>query len=51
MRHMTHGMIKYRGSTRGAVISESAVASSNMRLVEVDTGSAETRSGSSLRAA
>lgn len=24
--HMTHGMIKYRGSTSGAVMTESAVA-------------------------
>lgn len=34
-RHITHGMMKYRGSTRGAVISERAVVSTNMRRKEV----------------
>lgn len=34
-RHITHGIIKYRGSTRGAVISESAVERMKMRKKEV----------------
>ena len=31
---MTHGMMKYRGSTRGAVMSDSAVVRRNMRRNE-----------------
>lgn len=34
-RHITQGMMKYRGSTRGAVIRESAVERMNMSTKEV----------------
>jgi hypothetical protein len=33
--HSTHGMMKYRGSTKGAVMSESVVEMSQMRVNEV----------------